>query len=134
MFIGPGFGNIPHDEWRCFVPNRSSPGEGNYNFLERKCCQMATRQKNVMPDLHILNEGPIFIRFGSFMWACFNHFIATYIMSIQGRRNEFGRLGHDPTLFFSISSAFSYSIYVISYRWNGRNSLSQMNCHSFCRF
>ena len=54
------------------VHEYASPGEGNYKFLERKCCQMATGQKNVMPDFHGLNEGPMFIRFVSFKWARFN--------------------------------------------------------------
>ena len=36
LLIEPGFGNIPHDEWWCFVPNRSSPGEGNCDFETEK--------------------------------------------------------------------------------------------------
>ena len=89
------------------VHEYASPGEGNYKFLERKCCQMATGQKNVMPDFPILNEVPVFFVFGLFMcpqWACFNHFIATY-MSMQGRRNT------SPNLFCNFLT-FSYSFYI----------------------
>ena len=58
------------------VHEYASPGEGNYKFLERKCCQMATGQKNYNAGFSYFK---LSIRFGLFMRACLNHFIATYM-------------------------------------------------------
>ena len=58
MFIGPGSGNVPHDEWRCFVPNRSSPGEGNLNVLKENTVKWQHDKKKFNAGFSFFNSSP----------------------------------------------------------------------------